>query len=76
MLLGTPDPFLRTLLGRGASGASAVQTACSRGWRGEEGHSNGLCLQTPEPLTDQLQNRSCSGKKGCPPTRPGGKGGV
>ena len=51
------------------------QTACSGSSCGEAVHSNGLCLQTPEPLTYWLQNSSWSGKKGCPPTRRGGRGG-
>ena len=78
MLLQYSRSFPEHTAGVGGWGIQATgQTACSGSSCGEGVHSNGLRLQTPGPLTDWLQNRSWSDReKGCPPARPGGRGGA
>ena len=60
-----PDPFLRIPSGGGHSGSRADSLLWMFVW-GRGAQQQGLSLQTPEPLTDWLQNCSWSGKKGCP----------
>lgn len=74
MLLQHLLAFPENTVERGHSGRRAHSLLQMLVWGG--GHSNGLLLQTPESLTDRPQNHLWSGKKGCAPTRPGGRGGA